>query len=231
MNDLTIPERALTIRQPWASLIMSGNKLVENRVWDTRWRGTFAVHAGKKTDQRGLDAGADLGIEFDEPMPRGYLGTVDLVDVHFAADECCGFWAEPGVYHLRLENPRPFPKPIPGRGRLGLYVVPDEILAAIEGRDSEFVSYDDMLDTGATARQVDYWARKHYLRPVQVDTGHGVPRQWPAVERDVARVMVRLIKAGLAVDVAAPSARLAVEQDMAVISIGDGISLSLREVC
>jgi hypothetical protein len=223
--------RALSIRNPWASLIMSGNKLVENRVWDTRWRGTFAVHAGKKTDAEGLDAAAELGIEFDEPLPRGYLGVVDLVDVHFSPDgECCGPWAQAERYHFMLENPRPFPKPISGRGRLGLYVVPDEILAAIEGRDSEFVSYDDMLDAGLTARQVDYWARKNYLRPVQVATGHGVPRQWPAVERDVARVMVRLINAGLSVDVAAGSARLAVEQDKAVISIGDGISLSLREV-
>lgn len=226
-----IPERALTIRQPWADLIMSGNKLVENRVWDTRWRGTLAVHAGKKTDQRGLDAAAGLGIEFDEPMPRGYLGTVDLVDVHFAADQCCGFWAEPGVYHFMLENPLPFPEPIPGRGRLGLYVVSDEILAAIEGRTSEFVAYDEMLDAGLTARQVDYWARKGYLRPLQVATGHGVPRQWPALERDIARVMARLIAAGLAVDVAAASARLAVEHDLADISIGDGVTLSLREVC
>lgn len=126
-----IPERALSIRNPWAALIMSGNKLVENRTWETRWRGTFAVHAGKKTDVRGLVAASDLGISFDLPMPTGYLGLVDLVDVHLAETLCCGPWAEPDVYHWHLQNPRPFAAPIPGRGWLGLYTCPPDIRDAI----------------------------------------------------------------------------------------------------
>src|SRR3954453_23306276 len=38
--------RALTIRQPWAALIMAGSKDVENRVWPTSFRGRLAIHAG-----------------------------------------------------------------------------------------------------------------------------------------------------------------------------------------
>lgn len=126
-----IPERALSIRQPWASLIVTGNKLVENRVWDTRWRGTFAVHAGKRVDVHDVDALSDeFGLK--PPHPTGYLGLVDLVDVHFAALQCCGIWALPDVYHWRLENPRLFRTPIPGLGRLGLYACPPAVQDAIE---------------------------------------------------------------------------------------------------
>lgn len=39
--------KALTICQPWAELIASGAKRVENRTWSTKYRGELAIHAGK----------------------------------------------------------------------------------------------------------------------------------------------------------------------------------------
>lgn len=39
--------KALTVHQPWASLIASGEKWVENRTWATSHRGLLAIHAGK----------------------------------------------------------------------------------------------------------------------------------------------------------------------------------------
>lgn len=39
--------KALTIRQPWASLIALGVKHIETRSWSTRYRGPLAIHAGK----------------------------------------------------------------------------------------------------------------------------------------------------------------------------------------
>lgn len=41
--------KALTISQPYASLIASGEKWVENRRWGTSYRGPLAIHAGKGT--------------------------------------------------------------------------------------------------------------------------------------------------------------------------------------
>ena len=41
--------KALTISQPYASLIASGEKWVENRAWETKYRGPLAIHAGKGT--------------------------------------------------------------------------------------------------------------------------------------------------------------------------------------
>jgi len=39
--------KALTIRQPWASLIAAGVKTIETRSWSTSYRGPLAIHAGK----------------------------------------------------------------------------------------------------------------------------------------------------------------------------------------
>lgn len=41
--------KALTISQPFASLIADGHKWIENRCWETRFRGWLAIHAGKGT--------------------------------------------------------------------------------------------------------------------------------------------------------------------------------------
>lgn len=47
--------KAITISQPWASLIASGEKWVENRTWATNYRGLLAIHAGKGTQCLGRD--------------------------------------------------------------------------------------------------------------------------------------------------------------------------------
>nr|WP_320146014.1 ASCH domain-containing protein [uncultured Anaeromusa sp.] len=40
--------KAITILQPWASLIACGAKKIETRGWATKYRGPIAIHAGKK---------------------------------------------------------------------------------------------------------------------------------------------------------------------------------------
>ena len=42
--------KAITIRQPWASLIASSDKKYETRSWPTKYRGPIAIHAGKQDD-------------------------------------------------------------------------------------------------------------------------------------------------------------------------------------
>ncbi len=42
--------KALSIKQPWAWLIVNGYKDVENRSWRTKHRGPFLIHASKKID-------------------------------------------------------------------------------------------------------------------------------------------------------------------------------------
>jgi hypothetical protein len=42
--------KAITILQPWASLIACGAKKIETRLWETKYRGQIAIHAGKVED-------------------------------------------------------------------------------------------------------------------------------------------------------------------------------------
>lgn len=97
-------------------------------------------------------------------------------------------------------------------------------------RPVEYVDLDQMLATGLTARQLDYWATKGYLQPTKANPGSGFQRRWPTSERDVAALMVRLVKAGLAVNIAASVAREVVETGMPEASIADGITVLVEAV-
>lgn len=78
--------KALTIRQPWASLIALGVKTIETRSWSTRYRGPIAIHAGKAdTDRWMLDhreAWGALGrVIGGAAPPRGaVVATATLAD-------------------------------------------------------------------------------------------------------------------------------------------------------
>ncbi len=60
--------KALTIRQPWASLIAHGVKTIETRSWKTSYRGPIAIHAGAKRPAPGDQLGpwmVDWGLHPD----------------------------------------------------------------------------------------------------------------------------------------------------------------------
>ena len=42
--------KAISVKQPWASLIISGIKDIENRKWKTNYRGRVLIHASNSTD-------------------------------------------------------------------------------------------------------------------------------------------------------------------------------------
>lgn len=133
--------RVLSIRRPWAALILAGLKPVENRVWSTRHRGEVWLHAAKGWDGptcyrfmrgQGLDTAA---ISWDQHRhPVGILGLTHLLHVCSLAAETahpcdCGPWAMPGQHHFRLASVRTLPEPVPCRGRLGLWNPGPEIAA------------------------------------------------------------------------------------------------------
>ena len=76
--------KALSIRQPWAWLIVNGYKDIENRTWPTRFRGRVCVHAPKLLDpgwfpvlvaevrSREIDVPANLAL-------GALVGEVDIV--------------------------------------------------------------------------------------------------------------------------------------------------------
>ena len=80
-NDVRV---ALSIRQPWAWLIINGHKDIENRSWPTKFRGSFYVHSSKTFDEAGYElVRAKFSIEMPQPSEferGGLMGTVKLID-------------------------------------------------------------------------------------------------------------------------------------------------------
>jgi hypothetical protein len=73
-------------------------------------------------------------------------------------------------------------------------------------------SPDAVAMAGITFRQLDFWARRDFLRFEQRQSrrgaaGSGCPRSWPAEEVEVARLMGRLTAAGLPLETAHRIAR------------------------
>lgn len=70
--------KALTIKQPWATLIMQGDKKFEFRSWQTKYRGDLLIHAGKGIDKEAMKR---LSKYLPAELPYGkILGKVKLVD-------------------------------------------------------------------------------------------------------------------------------------------------------
>lgn len=116
--------KCLSIQQPWANLILLHDKRVENRSWPTNFRGTMLVHTGKRVDTDGMHYYPGN----PEELMCGYiLGMVDVIgcDSKLTGND----YEADGQWHWRLANPRGFAEPIPYRGQLGLFDVPDAIVA------------------------------------------------------------------------------------------------------
>lgn len=142
--------KCLSIRQPWASLIMGAGKQhnttmfqlpkdVENRTWGTGYRGRILIHAAQSLDKdHDLFLAMVASDYLDGALPRGaLLGTAEIVDCHQqrhsvdGAPPCCrSLWAVrvSGYWHWMLRNPVPFASPVPYKGRLGLFDVPASLI-------------------------------------------------------------------------------------------------------
>ena len=109
--------KALTISQPYASLIASGEKWVENRRWPTRYRGPLAIHAGK--GKQYLDAEA-----LAQYPTAAVLCVVDLVDCVLLENANIRIQEHEhaeGPYCWVLNNVRVYREPVPQRGAQGLW--------------------------------------------------------------------------------------------------------------
>jgi hypothetical protein len=118
--------------------------------WDAdgAWN-RHVIGAAQKDQQPGGFYDPPLRVEFDTGsgrtlrlLPDGrrfILGAIvalaELVDVCAVQHGCtCGPWAIDGQYHWRLANVRPLAKPVPCKGRLGLWGPPEDVEAAVMGQ-------------------------------------------------------------------------------------------------
>lgn len=142
--------QGLTVKQPYAWAIATGRKPVENRTRLTNFRGDIAIHGGAawypgaETDQRVVRAwmGIAPGLQGVTAVDaswwaagwyRRVLAVADLHGCHVPEPGCCDSeWADRDVgAHWLLRNVRRLDEPVPARGFLGLWPLPDAVERAV----------------------------------------------------------------------------------------------------
>jgi superfamily II DNA or RNA helicase len=103
MTDAPDQLKALSIRQPWAELILRGEKTVEYRSQPTKFRGRVYIYAALGTSSDlDPDATEQLGVHLED-LPRGVIvGTVEIAD-------CSGC---DGEYEWSLARPHRLDQPL-----------------------------------------------------------------------------------------------------------------------
>lgn len=150
--------KALTLIQPWATLIAIGAKRIETRSWETKHRGWIAITASKRFPrecQIMMDrepftsalAGPEYPFSSDSrDLPRGAvvclahlkncrpMGTCDWppdwVENLSAQERAFGAYG-PGRFGWLFDQVKALKQPVPCKGARGLWDVPTDLAAAI----------------------------------------------------------------------------------------------------
>ncbi|TQK74951.1 ASCH domain-containing protein [Brevibacillus sp. AG162] len=140
--------KAITIHQPWATLIALGEKRFETRGWPTRYRGPIGIHAAKKVDkeiclQEPFRSVLDLHGYTADNLPTGAIVATcslnDCLPISLSDDGIIAYggetghksiridgherlfgWFEPGRYAWEMTNVKRI-DPVPAKGQQGLW--------------------------------------------------------------------------------------------------------------
>lgn len=115
--------KALSLKQPFAELVVSGKKKIELRNWNTKFRGEFLIHASKSPDKESMKK-----FGFETLTTGAIIGKAKLIDVkEYKTEEeqnrdkelhlADSSW---GKYGFILENAGRI-KEIPINGKLGFW--------------------------------------------------------------------------------------------------------------
>lgn len=73
--------KTLTIKQPFATLIVEGLKEYEFRTWKTNYRGEILIHAGKAVDKKAMKKYEYLGLEYPKGCIIGKATITDCIKI------------------------------------------------------------------------------------------------------------------------------------------------------
>jgi ASCH domain. len=136
--------KAISLLQPWATLVVLGIKTIETRNWSTKYRGPILIQASKGkagsifadelsfkkyiTDFNKLPFGAIIGKATITDVIRveDLAMSDELINRLTMEEKAFGDYSE-GRYAWILEDPVQFDKPIPARGTLNVWEYPDEL--------------------------------------------------------------------------------------------------------
>jgi hypothetical protein len=122
--------KAISIRQPWAWLIVNGHKDIENRTWPTKFRGRVLIHASKgmtRAEYEDVEDFADgLQLPAREELERGgIVGVATIVDCVPAARRTSP-WHMEDQFGFQIADARSLPF-VECKGALGFFDVPEEV--------------------------------------------------------------------------------------------------------
>jgi hypothetical protein len=129
---------ALSVRQPWAHLIVTGRKSVELRSWSTDYRGVLWIHASSKVD---IPAAAAHGLT--QCFHGGFVGRVILSAIMPMDQDRWVAWRDKhldrgpykaGQYGWLLTSPIPLRTPLTAPGRQRLFSPETDVLDDLLGR-------------------------------------------------------------------------------------------------
>jgi len=129
--------KCLSLKQPYAELLVSGKKTIELRKWNTKFRGRFLIHASKKID---TERAKSLGINYTKLSAGAIIGSGTLYNVkkyknkaefekdknkHYADIEKFGSYK----YGFMVKNAHRFRTPLPYLGRLKFFEAEYQVIA------------------------------------------------------------------------------------------------------
>lgn len=134
--------KALSIRQPWAWLIVNGHKDIENRSWPTRFRGRVLIHASKGMTRAEYEDVEDwLSCDVGSPMMQiqlpsqkalergGIVGVATITDCVAPARRSSP-WHVDGAFGFQIVDAKPLPF-IECKGALQFFDVAADVAALL----------------------------------------------------------------------------------------------------
>ena len=125
--------KVLSIKEPFATLIMNEYKMIETRSWKTNYRGKLYIHASLTKMDKFNDREELKNLIKDLEMHNGYIiCKCQLVDCVYMDEQfikkikknnqeyICGHY-EVGRYAWILNHIEPLDNPIKAKGRLGIW--------------------------------------------------------------------------------------------------------------
>lgn len=112
--------KCISVKQPWAELIITGVKDVENRTWATDYRGPIIIHTGQRIDPYGAD---QFVLETARALRKGAIGAIiGHAFLYACGEKPYSKWHEDGCTGFYLANPIEIP-PVPYSGKLSLFEI------------------------------------------------------------------------------------------------------------
>jgi hypothetical protein len=135
--------KAISLYEPWATLIALGEKRYETRSWSTTYRGSLLICASKirLPTVKIIDLMVRARITVNDLNPGRAVTLVDLIHIYRTDDLHYGQLGEneefygnlfPGRFAWQLKNIRRFVNPPLVRGRQGLFDVDDNLIKSLD---------------------------------------------------------------------------------------------------